>query len=154
MRGLRPICVLTVVALLLGTVAAAVDARKPPRPRGGAWSGPTSQGFRIDFRVSRGKKRKTVVPITADFKLRCSDGSTIERNVKTKDRTPVVGRKFGIVVTLVANKLITGGKARFVGTFRSKRRARGRASEQLKLRDGRTCKSKRVRWKARFRHRR
>ena len=153
MRALRPVSVLVVAALLLAT-AAAVDAQRTPRPRGGAWRGSTSQGFRIDFRVSKGKKRKTVRPITADFRLRCSDGSTIERNVSTKDKTPVVGRKFAIVLTLVPNKLITGGKAKFVGRFRSRRRARGRASERLELRDGRTCNSKRVTWKAKFRRRR
>ena len=153
MRGLRSTCVLAVVVLLLGTVGA-VDARRPPRPKGGAWSGPTSQGFRIDFRVSRGKKRKRVAPITADFKLKCDDGTTVERNVTTKDKTPVVGRKFGILLTLVPNKLVTRGKAKFVGTFRSRKRARGRASERLELRDGRTCNSRRIKWKARFRHRR
>jgi hypothetical protein len=151
MRYLRFACPLALVALLL---VPAAQARKAPVPKGGVWSGPTSQGFRIDFRVSRGKKGKRVAPLTADFRLRCSDGSALERNVSTKDRAPVVRGKFAIVLTLVPNKLITGGKAKFVGRFRTAGRARGRAREHLDLRDGRTCDSKSVSWKARFRRRR
>jgi hypothetical protein len=122
-------------------------------PKGGAWSGPTSQRFRIDFRVSPGRNKKKVAPLTADFRLRCSDGKTLDRNVSTKDKAPVVRRRFAIVLSLVPNNLIKGGTAKFVGRFTSSRRARGRARERLVLRDGRTCDSKRVRWKARFRRR-
>jgi hypothetical protein len=155
MRILKPTCLLAAtLALLLGS-GAVVDAKRPPRPKGGAWSGPTAQGFRIDFRVSRGKKPKTVAPLTADFRLRCSDGSSIERNLTTKDKAPVTRkrRKFAIVLTLLPNDLIKGGNAKFVGRFRSAKRARGRAREHLDLRDGRSCDSTSVRWKARFRRR-
>jgi hypothetical protein len=151
MRFLRLACTFAAaLAVLVGSTAVAEAAR----PKGGVWSGPTAQGFRIDFRVSLGTGRKKVTPLTADFKLRCDDGSRIERNLSTKVKAPVVRGKFFIVLTLVPNKLITGGKAKFVGRFRSRRRARGRASERLNLRDGRTCDSRSVKWKAKYRRRR
>jgi hypothetical protein len=153
MRSLTLACTFAcALALLVGSAAA--EAKTPPRPKGGVWSGPTAQGFRIDFRVSRGRKPKKVAPLTADFRLRCNDGSRLERNLSTKVKAPVVRGKFFIVLTLVPNNLITGGKAKFVGRFRSRRRARGRASERLNLRDGRTCDSRSVKWKAKFRRRR
>jgi hypothetical protein len=151
MRCLRIAGPLALVALLL---VPAAQGRKAPLPKGGVWSGPTSQGFRIDFRVSPGRRGKRVTPLTADFRLRCSDGRSLERNLSTTDRAPVVRGKFAIVLTLVPNKLITGGKAKFVGSFSSATRARGRAREHLNLRDGRTCDSNSVKWKTRFRRRR
>jgi hypothetical protein len=153
MRTLRFACLLAgALALVLGTAVGA-EAKRRPVPKGGVWSGSTSQRFGIDFRVSPGRRRKAVVSLTADFRLRCSDGKAIERNLSTRDRAPVARGKFAIVLNLVPNDLIKGGTAKFVGSFKSGRRVRGRARERLRLRDGRTCDSKRVRWRAKFRRR-
>ena len=110
------------------------------RPRPGAWSGSTSQGYAIGFTVSPGNRE--VSSLRVSVRARCARGTPIVAEASFAGPFPVGGGRFQV----------PGGQLQIRGHFTKKRRAKGtlrwRGRSYNSSWKSRRCDSGSVDWRA------